>query len=190
MYTNSESTQQATPTSRYRGVSFTKPITAAKEAVPTLDVADLLCGPGGLRKVGDKWVGRCPLPEHEDRSPSFTVYPETSSWFCFGCLHGGDVVELYMLGTGCHDPRAAAAELLMQYGHEVPQRPPAWFAKQKRQQPVRDLVYKAKVETLTRRLWRYVIEPIVAEIEDPDERAESAARLWGALEMRTRQMIR
>jgi hypothetical protein len=54
-------------------------IEAAKEAVPTIDLADLLCGPGKMRRAGDRWVARCPLPGHEDRTPSFTVYTETNS---------------------------------------------------------------------------------------------------------------
>ena len=53
-------------TRRYRGVSTVRPIDAAKEAVPVIDLADLLCGPGGLRRVGKEWAGRCPLPDHEE----------------------------------------------------------------------------------------------------------------------------
>src|SRR5215208_1680237 len=97
---------------RYRGISYTKPIDAAKEAVPTIDLADRLVGPGGMSRVGEKWVARCPLPDHPDKSPSFTVYPETNSFFCFGCLRGGDVVELARLAWNFdeRDARGAAAE--------------------------------------------------------------------------------
>jgi DNA primase len=84
----------------YRGVSYTRPIDAAKEAVPVIDLADRLTGPGGLRRVGKEWAGRCVLPDHEDRSPSFTVNPEKNVWFCHGCLRGGDVVELARLAWG------------------------------------------------------------------------------------------
>ena len=45
-----------------RGVSRRQVIEAAKESLPTIDLAYRLCGPGGLQKVGDRWVGRCPLP--------------------------------------------------------------------------------------------------------------------------------
>jgi hypothetical protein len=112
-----------------RGVSRSPVIEAAKEAVPTIDLADRLCSPSGLRKVGSRWVGRCPLPDHEDRSPSFTVYPETNSWFCYGCLLGGDVIELARHAWGYEKSEAglAAAYLLMEFGHEVPPRPPSWF---------------------------------------------------------------
>jgi DNA primase len=44
-----------------------------------------------LRRQGRRLVGRCPF--HEDQHPSFVVYPETSSFYCFGCAAGGDVID-------------------------------------------------------------------------------------------------
>lgn len=35
-------------------------------------------------------VGLCPF--HGEKTPSFTVYPETDSFYCFGCGVGGDVI--------------------------------------------------------------------------------------------------
>ena len=46
-------------TPRYWGISYTRPINAAKAAVPVMDLTDRLAGPGGLRRVGREWVGRC-----------------------------------------------------------------------------------------------------------------------------------
>src|SRR5215210_246553 len=149
-----DSTQERIP--RYRGVSYTTPIDAAKEAVQVIDLADRLSGPGGLRRVGKEWVGRCALPDHEDRSPSFTVNPEKNVFFCHGCLRGGDVVELARLAWGYdqRDAHTAAAMLLMEFGHDIPERPPAWFRKQERQRPVRDALEDAKVKSTQRRLMR------------------------------------
>ncbi len=47
------------------------------------------------------WRGRCPLPAHDDKSPSFFVYEDTNSAYCFGCRRGGDVLTLtkFMLNT-------------------------------------------------------------------------------------------
>jgi len=42
-----------------------------------------------LRPSGRRLVGCCPF--HEERSPSFVVYPHNQSWYCFGCDVGGDV---------------------------------------------------------------------------------------------------
>jgi CHC2 zinc finger len=178
-------------TRRYRGISYTSPIDAAKEAVPVIDLADRLCGPGRLRKVGKEWAGRCPLPDHEDRSPSFTANPEKNVWFCHGCLRGGDVVKLAQLAWNYaeRDSHVAAADLLHEFGHEIPQRPPAWLRKQERQKATRDLIQDARLEALTRRLWKYVFAPIVAEIEDPAEREQMARRLWPKVKANAHYLI-
>jgi hypothetical protein len=168
------------------------PINAAKEAVPVIDLADRLCGPGGMRRIGEKRVARCPLPDHEDRTPSFTVYPGDDGWYCYGCHRGGDVVDLARIAWGYNerDAHVAAANVLYEFGHDIPERPPAWFRKQERQQQMRDTIAEAKVEVMTRRLWRYTVEPLVAEIEEPEERAAVAERLWSKVELRARQLVR
>jgi DNA primase len=169
-----------TRTSRYRGVSYTRPIDAAKEAVPVIDLADRLAGPGGLRRVGKEWVGRCPLPDHEDRSPSFTVNPEKGVWFCHGCLYGGDVVELARLAWGYdqRDAHVAAANLLHEFGHEIPQRPPAWFRKQERQHYTRAAVEETKMNIVRRRLFKHLILPLIDAIEDEEEHNREVDRAW------------
>jgi DNA primase len=156
-----------------------------------IDLADRLAGPGKMRRVGNTWVTNCLLPNHEDRSPSFVVYPETNSWYCFSCLHSGDAVELARLvwGYDQRDAHVAAANLLHEFGHEIPKRPPAWFRKQERQKATRDLIEDARVEVMTRRLWRYILKPIVAEIEDPEERVKAGERLWSKVEFRARQLV-
>ncbi|MDP9476789.1 MAG: CHC2 zinc finger domain-containing protein [Actinomycetota bacterium] len=166
-----------------RGVSNRSVIEEAKSKVAAVALADLLCGPGGLRRVGGEWAGRCPFPDHEDRSPSFTVNPEKNVFFCHGCLVGGDVVELarHAWGYSKDEVATAAAMLLMEFGHEVPPRPPAWFAREERQAPIRDAIEEARVEVLMRRLWRWVFEPILADLEDADERERMGDRLWATV---------
>lgn len=44
-----------------------------------------------LRRSGVTLVAHCPF--HADRSPSFTVYPDTRTFYCFGCQTHGDVVS-------------------------------------------------------------------------------------------------
>ncbi len=43
-----------------------------------------------LKRRGRNLVGLCPF--HNEKTPSFTVYPETNSFFCFGCGVGGDAI--------------------------------------------------------------------------------------------------
>lgn len=42
-----------------------------------------------LNPRGRCLMARCPF--HEDRTPSFAVFPHTQTWWCFGCNAGGDV---------------------------------------------------------------------------------------------------
>jgi len=45
-----------------------------------------------LKSTGNKLRGPCPI--HNEQEPSFYVYPETQSFYCFGCKEGGDVISL------------------------------------------------------------------------------------------------
>jgi DNA primase len=155
-------------------------IETAKEAVPTIDLAKLLCGPGELRRAGTRWVARCPLPNHEDKTPSFSVYPETGSWYCFGaCQRGGDVVDLAATAWGYGDGEMAmaAADLLREFGHEIPPRPASWFRKQERQKPIRAAIDEAKVRRLQRRVYKIFL-PTIKQIADGGERREEIEYLW------------
>ncbi len=42
-----------------------------------------------LKRAGKNLKGLCPF--HNEKTPSFTVYPENGSFYCFGCGVGGDV---------------------------------------------------------------------------------------------------
>jgi DNA primase len=44
-----------------------------------------------LRPSGSNLVGLCPF--HEERVPSFTVYPNTGTFHCYGCGKRGDVIN-------------------------------------------------------------------------------------------------
>jgi DNA primase len=41
---------------------------------------------------GDNWVGACPFPDHNDKSPSFSVNASKNVYYCFGCAQRGDVI--------------------------------------------------------------------------------------------------
>ena len=47
-----------------------------------------------LKRTGNTLKGLCPF--HSERTPSFTVYPQTSSYYCFGCGAAGDVISFVM----------------------------------------------------------------------------------------------
>lgn len=54
------------------------------------DIEDVISGYVSLKKRGSTSLGLCPF--HNEKTPSFTVYNDTQSFYCFGCGAGGDAV--------------------------------------------------------------------------------------------------
>lgn len=54
------------------------------------DIVDVVSSYVTLRRSGRNMVGLCPF--HNEKTPSFNVYPENGSFYCFGCGAGGDVI--------------------------------------------------------------------------------------------------
>ena len=54
------------------------------------DIEDIISTYVTLRKHGSTSKGLCPF--HNEKTPSFTVYNDTQSFYCFGCGAGGDAV--------------------------------------------------------------------------------------------------
>lgn len=54
------------------------------------DIVDVISPYVDLRIRGRTATGLCPF--HNEKTPSFTVYLDTQSYYCFGCGAGGDVI--------------------------------------------------------------------------------------------------
>ncbi len=54
------------------------------------DIEQVVSSYVNLKRAGRNLVGLCPF--HSEKSPSFTIYPESQSFYCFGCSAGGDVI--------------------------------------------------------------------------------------------------
>lgn len=168
------------------GYRFRKCIEHLKECVRCIDVADLLCGPAGqrtgLRHLGHEWVGRCPLPDHEDRTPSFTVNPEKDVWYCHGCGEGGDVLDLWMAARGYRDDErwVALVAVAREYGVEFPERTDKIADADDRKTRYREAAFEVLGEVLMRRLYRVLIYPYVDAIIDSTERERELEETWRA----------
>ncbi len=57
-------------------------------------IEDVISSYVTLKRAGSNSVGLCPF--HSEKTPSFTVFPGTSSFYCFGCGAGGDVISFVM----------------------------------------------------------------------------------------------
>ncbi len=54
------------------------------------DIESIVSSYVNIKRAGRISKGVCPF--HNEKTPSFTVYPDTQSYYCFGCGNGGDVV--------------------------------------------------------------------------------------------------
>lgn len=54
------------------------------------DITEVVSGYVNLKRRGRNMVGLCPF--HGEKTPSFNIYPENGSFYCFGCGVGGDVI--------------------------------------------------------------------------------------------------
>ncbi len=58
------------------------------------DIVDLIGTYVSLKRAGSNYNGLCPF--HSEKTPSFTVFPDNQSFFCFGCEAGGDAFTFIM----------------------------------------------------------------------------------------------
>ncbi len=60
-----------------------------------VDIVNIIKGYGiTLKKTGHNFKGLCPF--HNEKAPSFTVYPEQNRFHCYGCFADGDVFAFIM----------------------------------------------------------------------------------------------
>src|SRR5437870_9868238 len=60
----------------------------------SIAIEDLVARYVELSTSGGNYRARCPF--HDDRNPSFVVYPQTQTFYCFGCGEHGDVLSFLM----------------------------------------------------------------------------------------------
>ena len=58
------------------------------------EIVDLIGTYVSLKRAGSNYNGLCPF--HSEKTPSFTVFPDNQSFFCFGCEAGGDAFTFIM----------------------------------------------------------------------------------------------
>ncbi len=60
-----------------------------------LDIVEIVGETVQLKRAGRSWKGTCPF--HQEKTPSFVVFPDSGNWRCFGsCATGGDVFDFVM----------------------------------------------------------------------------------------------
>ena len=60
----------------------------------SVNIVDLISETVKLRPSSHGYVGLCPF--HQEKTPSFHVYSDTQSYYCFGCHKGGNIFTYVM----------------------------------------------------------------------------------------------
>lgn len=90
--------------------------TAIDQIKDRIDIVDLIGQRVTLKKTGRNFKGLCPF--HQEKTPSFVVFPESQHFHCFGCGKSGDLFTYYEL-TENVDFREALRELADRAGVEI-----------------------------------------------------------------------
>ena len=69
-----------------------------------LDIIDIIGERVRLRRSGRGYMGLCPF--HSEKTPSFHVWPDSQSYYCFGCHEGGNIFSFIMKTEGMTFPEA------------------------------------------------------------------------------------
>ena len=81
------------------------------------DITEVISSYVALKRRGRNMVGLCPF--HGEKTPSFNIYTETDSFYCFGCGASGDVISFIMKIENL-DYLDAVRYLAQRAGIEVP----------------------------------------------------------------------
>ncbi len=81
------------------------------------DIVDLIGTYVTLKRAGSNYNGLCPF--HSEKTPSFTVFPDNQSFFCFGCEAGGDAFT-FIMRTENLDYKDSLEFLAKRSGVELP----------------------------------------------------------------------
>lgn len=82
-----------------------------------VDILDLVGSYVSLSNKGSRWWGLCPF--HTEKTPSFSVSPDSNLYYCFGCQKGGNVFRFLMEIEGLSFPEALNL-LAKKVGIELP----------------------------------------------------------------------
>ena len=89
-----------------------------EEVLSRTDVVDVIGSYVTLKRAGSNMHGLCPF--HSEKTPSFTVFSKTNSFYCFGCGAGGDAISFVMRAENLDYP-SAVEFLAGRVGVTIPQ---------------------------------------------------------------------
>ena len=95
-------------------------MTVVDDVKSRLDIVEVISQRVPLQRSGRSFKANCPF--HQEKTPSFHVFPDRQSWRCFGsCATGGDVLSFVMRSENLEFGEALR-QMAQQAGVTLPQR--------------------------------------------------------------------
>ena len=94
-----------------------------------VNIMDVIQEDVTLKRSGKVWKSQCPF--HQDKTPSFTVYPQTKSFHCFGCDESGTVIDYFMKREAIKEPHEALERMADRYNVQLVGHDPEKFKQRK-----------------------------------------------------------
>jgi DNA primase len=70
------------------------------------NIVDVISSYTELKRSGHQWMGRCPFPDHAEKTPSFSVSQDKQVYHCFGCKRGGNIYTFLQEYSGMSFPES------------------------------------------------------------------------------------
>ena len=95
-------------------------MTVVDDVKARLDIVEVISQRVPLQRSGNSYKANCPF--HQEKTPSFHVFPDRQSWRCFGsCATGGDVLSFVMRADSLEFGEALR-QMAQQTGITLPKR--------------------------------------------------------------------
>ncbi|MCL5959763.1 MAG: DNA primase, partial [Chloroflexi bacterium] len=112
-------------------------MSVSEEIKDRLDIVDIISGRVTLRKTGRNFVGFCPFHSNT-KTPAFTVFPATQSYYCFGCGQSGDAFT-FLMKLDNLEFKDVLSQLAEKVGVTLTSRPESKVAEESRQTRLREI---------------------------------------------------
>ena len=77
-----------------------------QKVLDATDIVQIIAPHTELKPKGDRLWGRCPFPDHAEKTPSFSVSQNKQMFYCFGCKKGGNSFHFMQQYNGMSFPEA------------------------------------------------------------------------------------
>lgn len=90
------------------------------DLVKKIDLVEFISKETGVQPVdmGNSWSMICPMPDHKDSKPSFTIHKKAGTWYyvCYGCDSKGTILDFCVDFKGHTHPSESLIYIIEKHG--------------------------------------------------------------------------